>query len=281
MKKLLELLGTILITGNALSTVIAVAPNGKQRTKTKLLSSELNYSQTNNLENLQRSKRQNNEDISTTPKIQDEQQSQFSKNTGSRTDIIEKEINLDENYSYNIQKMLQELIDEKYLDPLRSINMGGLISKELDNKTIIYKLEELEPKIANWIKEQQNNKEKILILTLKNSNNKNIKLVINLNNLYLLGFINNQNKYFYFDDELLEKIKQHNQEEIKKLNNLKEKLNNLKENKLLFNEEKVKEYLQQKNKLIPLKEKEKNIFNFVENSWYLLNILNFRYILIW
>ncbi|WP_342263506.1 ankyrin repeat domain-containing protein [Spiroplasma endosymbiont of Clivina fossor] len=275
MKKLLELLGTILITGNALSTVIAVAPNGKQRTKTKLLSSELNYSQTNNLENLQRSKRQNNEDISTTPKIQDEQQSQFSKNTGSQTDIIEKEINLDENYSYNIQKMLQELIDENYIDPLRSINMGGLISKELDNKdnkTIIYKLEELEPKIANWIKEQQNNKEKILILTLKNSNNKNIKLVINLNNLYLLGFINNQNKYFYFDDELLEKIKQHNQEEIKKLNNLKEKLNNLKENKLLFNEEKVKEYLQQKNKFIFLKEKEKNIKKLNYNNE--LNSLN-------
>ncbi|WP_342263473.1 hypothetical protein [Spiroplasma endosymbiont of Clivina fossor] len=25
----------------------------------------------------------------------------------------------------------------------------------------------------------------------------------------------------------------------------------------------------------------KIFFNFVENSWYLLNILNFRYILIW
>ncbi|WP_342263427.1 transposase family protein [Spiroplasma endosymbiont of Clivina fossor] len=25
----------------------------------------------------------------------------------------------------------------------------------------------------------------------------------------------------------------------------------------------------------------KSYFNFVENSWYLLNILNFRYILIW
>ncbi|WP_422397249.1 ribosome-inactivating family protein [Spiroplasma endosymbiont of Lonchoptera lutea] len=39
---------------------------------------------------------------------------------------------------------------------------------------------------------------------------------------------------------------------------LKEKLNILKENKLLFNEEKVKEYLQQKNEIISLKEKEKN-----------------------
>ncbi|WP_338966781.1 hypothetical protein [Spiroplasma endosymbiont of Lonchoptera lutea] len=142
MKKLLGLLGTILITGNALSTVTAVAPNRKQRTKNKLLNSELNYSQTNNLEKLIRNKRQNNKDISTTPKIQDEQQSQSSKNTDSQTDI---------------------------LDPLRSINMGGLISKDLDNKdnkTIISKLEELEPKMANWIKEQQNNKEKILILTL-------------------------------------------------------------------------------------------------------------------
>lgn len=150
--------------------------------------------------------------------------------------------------------------------------MGGLISKELNNKTIISKLEELEPKMANWIKEWQNNKEKILILTLKNSNNKSIKLVINLNNLYLLGFVNNQNHYFYFDDELLEKIKQHNQEEIAKLNNLKNKLNKLKENKFLFNEEKVKEYLQEKNKLIPLKEKEKNIKKLNYNNE--LNSLN-------
>ncbi|WP_342189704.1 ankyrin repeat domain-containing protein [Spiroplasma endosymbiont of Dilophus febrilis] len=272
MKKLLGLLGTILITGNALPTVIAAAPNRKQRTKTKLLNSELNYSQTNNLENLQRSKRQNNEDISNTPKIQDEQQSQFSSNSDNQIDIIEKEVTLDKNYSEGIKKILQELIDEKYIDPLRSINMGGLISKELDNKTIISKLEELDPKMINWIKKQQNNKEKILILTLKNSNNKRIKLVINLNNLYLLGFINNQNQYFYFDDELLEKIKQHNQEEIKKLNNLKEKLNNLKENKLLFNEEKVKEYLQQKNELIPLKEKEKKIKKLNYNNE--LNSLN-------
>ncbi|WP_342263852.1 UvrD-helicase domain-containing protein [Spiroplasma endosymbiont of Clivina fossor] len=29
------------------------------------------------------------------------------------------------------------------------------------------------------------------------------------------------------------------------------------------------------------KNKQYNFFNFVENSWYLLNILNFRYILIW
>lgn len=46
--------------------------------------------------------------------------------------------------------MLQELIDENYIDPLRSINTGGLISKELDNKTIISKLEELESK-NDWL----------------------------------------------------------------------------------------------------------------------------------
>ncbi|WP_338967569.1 ribosome-inactivating family protein [Spiroplasma endosymbiont of Lonchoptera lutea] len=263
MKKLLGLLGTILITGNALSTVIAVAPNRKQRTKNKLLNSELNYSQTNNLEKLIRNKRQNNEDISTTPKIQDEQQSQSSKNTDSQTDIIEKEVTWDENYSENIQKILQELIIEKYLVPLRSINMGGLISKDLDNKdnkTIISKLEELEPKMANWIKEQQNNKEKILILTLKNSNNKSIKLVINLNNLYLLGFINNQNKYFYFDDELLETIRQANQNEITKLGNLKTDLENFK--KLMIeknknNEKKEKLEWKIKEKLNKLKILEK------------------------
>ncbi len=45
--------------------------------------------------------------------------------------------------------MLQELVDENYIDQLRKINMGGIIIKELDNETIISKLEELEPKMAN------------------------------------------------------------------------------------------------------------------------------------
>jgi hypothetical protein len=206
MKKILELIGIILIASNAAGPLIANKPNNN---KAKIK---------NSLETLTRQKRQAPKK-SSTPKPQNEQ-----------PDIIEKEVTWDENYSDNIQKMLQELLNENHIDPLRSINMGGLISKELDNKTIIAKLEELAPKIANWIKEQQNNKEKLLILTLKNSNNQSIKLVINLNNLYLLGFINNQNQYFYFDDELLEKIKQHNQEEIAKLNDLKDQLNNLKEN---------------------------------------------------
>lgn len=68
MKKLLELLGTITIASSALLTVIAAAPNRKHNIK----------------------KRQNNEDILTTPKIQNEQQFQSSKNTDSQTDIIEK-----------------------------------------------------------------------------------------------------------------------------------------------------------------------------------------------
>ncbi|WP_342255471.1 ankyrin repeat domain-containing protein [Spiroplasma endosymbiont of Poecilobothrus nobilitatus] len=240
MKKLLGLLGIIMITGNAIPSVIATAPNRKHIIK----------------------KRQNNENISTTPKAQDEQQSQFLANSDSKVDIIEKEITLNENYSDNIQKMLQELIDENYIDPLRSINMGGLISKELDNKTIISKLEELEPKMANWInwiKKQQNNKDKILILTLKNSDNKDIKLVINLNNFYLLGFIN-KDKYFYFDDELLEKVKEHNQNEITELEKIKtdlEKLNKLIKEKSRDKTEKENLEWEIKEKLNKLKELDK------------------------
>ncbi|WP_348736238.1 ankyrin repeat domain-containing protein [Spiroplasma endosymbiont of Ammophila pubescens] len=238
MKKLLGLLGTIMITGNAIPSVIAAAPNRKHSIK----------------------KRQNNENTSTTPKMQDEQQSQFLAISDSKVYIIEKEITLNKNYSDNIQKMLQELIDENYIDPLRSINMGGLISKELDNKTIISKLEELEPKMADWFKKQQNNKEKILILTLKNSDNKSIKLVINLNNFYLLGFINNQNQYFYFDDELLEKIKQNNQNEITELEKIKtdlEKLNKLIKEKSKDKAEKESLEWKIKEKLNKLKELDK------------------------
>ncbi|WP_342264800.1 ankyrin repeat domain-containing protein [Spiroplasma endosymbiont of Clivina fossor] len=197
MKKLLELLGTITIASSAMLTVIAAAPNRKHSIK----------------------KRQNNEDISTTPKPQDEQQA-LTITPDNQIEIIDKLndkdiiLTLNENYSESIEKMLQELINEKYIDPLRSINMGGLISAELDNKTIISKLEELESKMTDWIKEQKNNKEKILILTLKkkkdetknNDEDKEIKLVIRLENFYVLGFINNQNQYFDFKDEKLKQI---------------------------------------------------------------------------
>ncbi|WP_342263383.1 hypothetical protein [Spiroplasma endosymbiont of Clivina fossor] len=45
----------------------------------------------------------------------------------------------------------------------------------------------------------------------------------------------------------------------------------------------MKKYQQLKNRAKKIEKKEKQVifFNFVENSWYLLNILNFRYILIW
>lgn len=105
MKKLLGLLGTIMITGNAIPSVIAAAPNRKHNIK----------------------KRQNYENISTTPKTQDEQQSQFLANSDSKIDIIEKEIILNENYSDNIQKMLQELTKNNKIDPLRLINNEGVI----------------------------------------------------------------------------------------------------------------------------------------------------------
>ncbi|WP_342264792.1 hypothetical protein [Spiroplasma endosymbiont of Clivina fossor] len=44
---------------------------------------------------------------------------------------------------------------------------------------------------------------------------------------------------------------------------------------------KINQQLKNRAKKIEKKEKQVIIFNFVENSWYLLNILNFRYILIW
>ncbi|WP_425377967.1 ankyrin repeat domain-containing protein [Spiroplasma endosymbiont of Polydrusus pterygomalis] len=262
MKKLLGLLGTIMITGNAIPSVIATAPNWKHNIK----------------------KRQNNENTPTTPKTQDEQQSQFSITSDSKVDIIEKEITLNENYSHNIQKILQELIKNNQLDPLRMINNEGIVRTDYfetqdkrnereNNIKIIEKLDEILE-----LKKFDANKIRILVLTLKNKENNKIKLIINLDNLYLQGFINENNEYFYFDDELLEKIKQNNKEEIIKLNDLRDKLNNLKDNKLLFNEEKVKEYLQKKNKIIPLKEKEKNNKKLNYNNE--LNYLNKKIIIL-
>ncbi len=106
MKKLLGLLGTILVTGNAIPSVIATAPNKKHGIK----------------------KRQ------TTPKNEENQQNKTGTSNDSKdvdsvsvTEFIEKEITLNENYSHNIQKILWELIKNNQLDPLRMINNEGIV----------------------------------------------------------------------------------------------------------------------------------------------------------
>ncbi|WP_215825920.1 ribosome-inactivating family protein [Spiroplasma endosymbiont of 'Nebria riversi'] len=184
-----------MLTSNAAGPLVA---NKSNNNKAKIKNSP---------KTLTRPKRQAPPKKGKNKKVKQPQNAQPSTSTADQVEFIEKEITLNENYAKEIKKMLQGLIDENYLDPLRSINMGGIISTELDNKTIISKLEELEPKMANWINEQQNKKEKILILTLKNSDDKNIKLVINLKNFYVLGFINNSNQYFHFKDSQVKEIK--------------------------------------------------------------------------
>ncbi len=185
MKKLLGLLGTILVTGNVIPSVIAAAPNIKHNIK----------------------KRQNNENISTTPKMQDDQNSELLTTSDSEFDIIEKEIILNENYSDNIQKIIKELIKNNQLDPLRMINNEGIIRTDYfetqdkrnereNNIKIIEKLDEILE-----LKKFDANKIRILVLTLKNKENNEIKLIINLDNFYLQGFINKNNQYFYFKEE--------------------------------------------------------------------------------
>ncbi|WP_374696027.1 ankyrin repeat domain-containing protein [Spiroplasma endosymbiont of Polydrusus formosus] len=247
MKKLLGLLGTIMITSN---TAVPLVANKSNNNNDKIK---------NILEILNRKKRQNNENISTTPKTQDDQQSQFLATSNNQVEFIEKEITLNENYSDNIQIMLQELINENYIDPLRMINNEGIVRTDYfetnqnikernENIKIIEKLDEILE-----LKKFDANKIRILVLTLKNKNDNKIKLVINLNNFYLLGIINNQNQYFYFDDELVEKVKQKNKEAIEtlknqikeisnknQLGNLNKKLKNLQGESLKIDEQKIK-----------------------------------------
>ncbi|WP_338967464.1 hypothetical protein [Spiroplasma endosymbiont of Lonchoptera lutea] len=141
MKKLLELLGTILISSNAAGPLVVNKPNNNNN-KIK-----------NSLETLTRQKRQ-------APQAQ--------------TDIIEKEITLDENYSENIQKMLKEFMKNNQIDPLRMINNEGIVTTDYyetdkrkkdhkDNLEIIIK--ELD-KILE-LSQFNENKTIILILTLK------------------------------------------------------------------------------------------------------------------
>ncbi|WP_342264737.1 ankyrin repeat domain-containing protein [Spiroplasma endosymbiont of Clivina fossor] len=218
MKKLLELLGIILITNNAAGPLVANKPNNN------------NDKIKNSLETLTRQKRQapkggkgknkkDNPIKSSTPKPQNEQPS--TSTTDNQVEFIEKEIALNGNYAKEIKKMLKDFMKNGQVDPLRMINNEGIVAtdyyetdtrkKERDaNIKIIEKLDailELEKFDASKIR--------ILILTLKNSEeNKEIKLVINLDNFYVQGFINKdkdgKEQYFYFKEE--KTLEQWNQE---------------------------------------------------------------------
>ncbi|WP_338990198.1 hypothetical protein [Spiroplasma endosymbiont of Seladonia tumulorum] len=61
MKKLLSLLSLLTIGGTAVPTTIAASPYQKEETKLEI--SKVNYSQKNNLEKLNRVKRQDNKKI--------------------------------------------------------------------------------------------------------------------------------------------------------------------------------------------------------------------------
>ncbi|WP_339047148.1 hypothetical protein [Spiroplasma endosymbiont of Colias croceus] len=157
-------------------------------------------------------------------------EAQTSTEKASTIEFIEKEITLDENYSKNIKKMLEQLKEEKYIHPARTFDFGGLIAKPFNEKkgykseTVFDKLDELDKKIADWIKEKAKTQLSILSLSLNNNQNEKIKLLINLENFYVQGFIN-ENKYFHFDDELIEKVKEKNKKEIDKLKSLIKNLN--------------------------------------------------------
>ncbi|WP_425379123.1 ribosome-inactivating family protein [Spiroplasma endosymbiont of Polydrusus pterygomalis] len=257
MKKLLGLLGTIVITCNAIPSVIATAPNIKHNIK----------------------KRQNNENISTTPKMQDDKNSELSTTSDSEFDIIEKEIILNENYSDNIQKILKELIKNNQLDPLRMINNEGIVrtdyfetqDKRNERESNIKIIEKLE-KILE-LRKFDANKIRILVLTLKNKDNNEIKLIINLDNFYLQGFINNQKQYFYFKEE--KSLEQWNKEKKKIENQLNEwKILEGKFNSLSLNDEtknKIKEIDKFKDESKPKlnqenSEENKKIIRLIQNN---------------
>lgn len=151
-------------------------------------------------------------------------EAQTSTEKASTIEFIEKEITLDENYSTNIKNILEQLKEEKYIHPARTFDFGGLIAKPFNEKKgykseiFFDKLNELDKKIADWIKEKAKTQLPILSLSLNNNQNQKIKLLINLENFYFQGFIN-ENKYFHFDDELIEKVKEKNKEEIIELEN--------------------------------------------------------------
>ncbi|WP_342262895.1 ankyrin repeat domain-containing protein [Spiroplasma endosymbiont of Dromius quadrimaculatus] len=255
MKKLLELLGIILLTSNAAGPLVANKPNNN---KAKIKNSP---------ETLNRPKRQ------TQPSNEQQSQSSTSK-TDNQVEFIEKEITLNEDYAKEIQNMLKNFVKNNQIDPLRMINNEGIIRTPLfetdekekvrnENIKLLKKLD-----AALGLSEFKENKTRILILNIKNKNN-NIKLVINLNTFYLLGFINNQNKYFYFQEEIINelenKIKKWKEllslPAAKELNELKEQVETLKKDKKK-NQDKIKKIQNTLNeKFKQFKVKENIVFN--------------------
>lgn len=104
-----------------------------------------------------------------------------------KIEFIEKEITLDEKYSTNLKKIEDELVDEGYIDPLRTLNLGRLLSTNFpvnnskkkketnfNRDLIISVLNNIEPKIAKWINRNNIKNQNILVLKVKKNENSNL-----------------------------------------------------------------------------------------------------------
>ncbi|UZQ30232.1 MAG: hypothetical protein OHM56_01780 [Spiroplasma phoeniceum] len=168
MKKLLSLLSVLTISGSTVPTTIAASRYEKENIK----NIDINYRQTNNLEKLNRVKRQQNQ--------------RTSKNILILTEKLIIDSNNSIEYINSSRRVVQNLETQRILIPV--INVG-----EENQDSIIYTLNNENygylriPVEIRGIDEEN-----------QQSYQRNLELVLRTDNLYLQGFIVNNN-YYYFN----------------------------------------------------------------------------------
>ncbi len=173
MKKLLSLLSVLTISGSAVPTTIAANPYQKEE-----INNKINYSKTNNSENLIRIKRQTNQ--------------QKSKEILQLTEKLIININNRTQYITSFNNIINELVTNNILRPY--LNLNSLIRPEFHSNqgNILYTLNTENygyfriPIEIRGIDEQN-----------QQSYQRNLELVLRTDNLYLQGFIINNNYYHF------------------------------------------------------------------------------------
>ncbi|PQM30012.1 hypothetical protein [Spiroplasma poulsonii] len=145
MKKLLSLLSVLTISGTAVPTTIAASPYQKE----EKLNNDINYSQTNNLENLSRNKRENN---NITPDVK---------------------------VSYEINDYFSDLCNA--INFLQNNDNIRLINPETIGTTERY--------YETYFINSNNNDNKYFVMPINIENDRRISLIFRSSDFYLQGFI--------------------------------------------------------------------------------------------
>ncbi len=191
MKKLLSLLSVLTISGTAVPTTIAASPYQKQ----KNLNSDINQ-RTNNLEILNREKRENNNfphkdapNLNVSGSVGDYYKSLCEIIIYLRTNNIIREIRGDEMYDHS---------EQPSTSTARPVSCGIDIN--------------FNPRERYFINRNSNYNYFIIPFVIENETNQQsnrVRMIYRTRNFYLLGFIVNGNYYYFANEDDIKDIKEY------------------------------------------------------------------------